>query len=113
MSDINTCDKCGRENTDNNQNWAVLIKRGRVKTATCPSCVFPDDFAASVHSQEAHGFIYDPVTDRIYGRPRDISLPRVTFTCECGFLLSDSGDDVQEMVEEHKAGCRLLGDSDD
>ncbi|MGO2811004.1 MAG: hypothetical protein ACTIBG_05980 [Brevibacterium aurantiacum] len=105
MSDVIKCNTCGRENLDNDSNWMMDRKRGRIKTAKCPSCLTFDEFANAAYEAEAHGFIYDPKTDRTYARPRDPSLPRTTLRCPCGFMVSDSGDDVQDTIDEHREGC--------
>lgn len=113
MFDSIKCAECGRENLDDNPNWQVQIKRGRITSVKCPSCMTIDEFASTAYETESRGFIYDPVTDRAYSRPRDMDLPRITLRCPCGFVISDSGDDVQETFDEHRAQCAEAGGDDE
>lgn len=110
MSKQTKCNTCGRIDLDNDANWLREVQKGRIVSSKCPSCMSIDEFASAAYEAESHGFIYDPVTNRTYARPRDVKLPRITLGCPCGLVISDSGDDVQEMFDEHRATCAEGGD---
>lgn len=101
-----TCSRCSRTAIgDETRTWMMDTAPGQALICTCPECLTPDEYSAAVYASERLGFVYYPATGETFSRPRDPSLQKTNFYCLCGWILSDSGEDVPEIIAEHQESC--------